>query len=1465
MKLFKKITGLLLVLVLALIVSACANDKSGENEIGFSLVNNGEAVKILVDGENKVGATTGDYPGVVRAAFDLQEDIESVTTKKPVVLNSKDELDKDEFVIIIGSIEKSKFIQELVDNKKISVEEIEDKWETYFHQLVTDPFNDGSIKTALVIAGSDKRGAIFGTYKISSMIGVSPWKFWVDQEPNFLENYHFEKGYYHFQDEPTVQYRGIFINDEEELVQWALNYDNQTRMGPNVYEKVFELLLRLNANYIWPAMHQITDAFNDFEGNRVMADYYGIVVGTSHPDMLMRNNDNEWDNFVARYRQEHNYYGPIEYDYTVSPEIIREYWRESVRMYKDYEVQWTLGMRGKHDEGFTAVNIDQAPWYGDDVMLLEQIIEDQRQILREELNNPTLEDVFMVFIPYKEVLHIYNKGLNVPDDVTIVWVDDNHGFIRRLSDSIERERSGGSGVYYHNSYWGPDDESYMWLNSFPFTLMYEEMSKAIEYKAVKNWVLNVGDIKPGELSMDFYLSYAYEADKYNSENVYDFMDEWTIREFGEEYVEEIKSIVKRFGNYTNVLKLEQMKVDLFTNTHFSDEWEKRMAKYQILLDDAERVFESLPAHKKGAYYQYILYQVRQAYYRNAEFYYADKAETAALYGANATAHNAFEMSRYFHELSHYENSYYSTVLSGGKWKGLMEPYRHMPPVAAGLAESGAALEVKEGGGVIVEGEKFLKSNYELKFYNFAKGRKFIDVFNSGYLPFTFTATANKDWIKLSETTGEVLDEVRLWAEIDWDKVPQGRSEGEITINYQHGTQKIKIIANNDEIDLPEKTYIEQDGYVSIEFEHFSTERQVPGAYFEVIKDLGRIEGDMVRAVSEYLVGYSIYEFLDSAPYLEYNVHFLSSGKFAAEVYRLPTLDSKGKIRFAVQVDEEEPLILEGVNDVRVGDFDWEDGIFNQIFKHRFNIDIKEAGFHKIRLYMLDPYLTFDKMVVYTESRPDSYLGPDESYNSTFNTEPYKTTYYERFYRNEFMPTRERDLTLEWGEGYFVGSDKFLIEVETAVEQSEFAYTSNPLNDGWVLARNRDGYTMRTRHDHMNYLGNNAIAPTMNFKLYVNEPGMYNVWLLQNAPMPSSSTLTLAINNIEQLRVRGLFSYSTEEVFTWKRVGSIVLVNGSQTLNVLANNTGLVIDKIYLTKTSENPGNTELYPTVRTSKLGNLTEKEKLLNALTRFNDLDNIAVGTTVGTYNQEARAEFVSAYNDVIKLYSQAEQLDSAVVSQALANLESKYLNLVNSQIKVDDFGQSYILYEDFSLYHLGFKPFGLKVYATAGSPNFRIYRDEDSQFLSVRTFGEQQHLVQKADLYYEFSETINEKFVLETRASFNEAIWGYAVYLQDESRNNAVSIAFENSNGVNKNIVAYDGNIKRVIGKFELNEFVDIKVEVDTVRQKYNVYLNGTLATDYSFNFRNNVSGIKYYMFGSAVLDAKLQYEYLKVYKEN
>lgn len=1459
----RKIISAFLLLFAFLFVVACAGDRSGKKEIGFSLINNDKAAVIYVEGEKEIGSTSGDHPGVVRAAFDLDEDIHAVTGRKPTVVSKEEELKNNDYAIIIGSIEKSQLIQKLAEDVKIDLTPIQGKWEAYIHKLVEDPFGDGSVKKALVIAGSDKRGTIYGIYKISSLIGVSPWGFWADQVPNHLDNYHFEKDYYHFQDEPTVQYRGIFFNDEEELAAWSIRWDNGVNMGPNVYAEVFELLLRLNANYLWPAMHGCSDAFNDHEMNRVLADYYGIVIGTSHVDMMMRNNNNEWNTWVAEYKRKNNYNQEIYYDYTVNPEILCEYWRTAVRMYKDYEVQYSLGMRGVHDVALPCRNIDQAPWYGDKIKLLEQIIEDQRQILREELNNPTLENVFMVFTPYKEVQEIYNQGMNLPEDITILWVDDNHGFIRQLSNSEERERPGGSGVYYHNSYWGPDNESYMWLNSMPLTLMYEEMSKAVYYGVVKNWVLNVGDLKPGEFPCDFFLAYAYDADKYQADNVYEFAREWGEREFGKEFSERVTSVLKRYGQYTNVRKLEQIQVDLYTNTAYSDEYERQMASYQKMLADAEAIYSELPEHKKLAYYEMVLYQVRQAFYRNAEFYYGTKANTAAKQGRSATAFNAHEMARHYFELSNFENSYYTKVMSGGKWDGLMEPYVYLPPVASGPAETGASLVFRNGGGVVVEGEQYVSDNSRLNFYNYARGRKFIDVFNTGALPFDFTATADRSWIKLSQAAGKVYDEERIWVEIDWDKVNSGENVGTVTIDYGYGVKEVKVYARKDNLKLKEKTYVEQDGYLAIEFEHYSSERRSSVARFETIKDLGLIEGDMVRAHSDYLVGYSALNFLEDAPYLEYNAYFLNAGTFAAEVFRLPTLDANGRIRFAIQVDDQEPIILEGENDYGVGNYDWEEGIFNQIFRHQFSVNIPEKGLRRIRLYMIDPFLTFDKMVIYTEGKENSYLGPQESYNTTFNQNPGEKTYYEPFYQTRNLPTRERDLTLEWGEGYFYEEGSLLIEAEIAAEQSKYAYTTNPVNEGWLLARNLDGYTMRTKHDPINYLGQSD-APTLNYQIAINNPGTFNVWVRYNAPMPSADSFTLSVDGIERFRVEGgLFSWNHEESFVWKRVGATGFTKGIHTLNILAAETGLIIDKIYLTKTSENPANIDLKPAVRFVHPEDVELKKDLQMTILRLENIYNIPAGEVVGTYSEAKISEFFEKFGRVLSLYNSTELLDPEEVGTAISDLNEAYSALASSQNKIGEDKQNYILYEDYALYSPGLEPFGLKTYAKTGGPNTRIAFGEKN-YLAVRTVHEQS-VVQSANMYYDFGTSVSGELIVETRAKFNHAVWGYVAYLLDEDYRDVVSLAFENSHGVNANIVAYDGNSKRVLGKFNLNEWVDLRLEIDTHAQKFNVYVNGELATDKPLNFRRNSESLRYYRLGASVADADLGFQYIKVYLRN
>lgn len=1476
-QLIRKISGLILVTSLIITLIACGTKKTAHSSYEFDLISEAEAAPIVVLGKDEIGYTEGDYPGVVRATHDLKEDIKAVTGREPFVTDDIEALGDRKFAILVGSYKKSTLIQELHESGVLDLTDIIGKWEDYIIQTVNDPFGDGSIETALVVAGSDKRGTIFGIYKISEMLGVSPWGYFGDQVPSMKDNLNFEANYRHHQGEPTVQYRGVFFNDEEKLAAWSRKLDDGKNMGPNIYREIFEVLLRMNANYIWPAMHGASDAFSDHLDNPVIADYYGIVVGTSHVDMMMRNNNNEWDAFVAKYKAEHNYTGTIEYDYTVNPEILQVYWREAVEIYKDYEVQYSLGMRGKHDVPFSTKNINDAPWYGDRGALLEQIIEDQRQILREVLNKDNLDDVFQIFTPYKEVQEIYNNGLNLPEDITVLWVNDNHGFIRQLPNASERERIGGGGVYYHNSYWGPDNESYMWLNSTPYTQMYEELSKAIDYNATKNWILNVGDMVPGQFSLEFFLQYAYDADKYDSENVYEFGDFWGTREFGETHGQAVGDILKRYAQYTNVRKLEQMAVDLFTNVHFSDEYERRMSMYQQLLDDAEGVYESLPEHKKAAFYLMVLYQVRSAYNYNAQFYYATKATTAMTQGKSVTAYNSYLQTKTYFEAQQYENSYFNKVVSNGKWDGILGPNVYLPPVAAGLAEAGAIFEIyQSGAGVVVEGEYKQQDQSTLSFGNYAQGRKFIDVFATGYETVSYSIDNDYDWIKVSSTSGEVTDESRLWVSVDFTKLNEGDTTGQIFVNVAGIRKEITIRANKSDFSLGEKVYVEQDGYISMEAEHYSSKRETADATIETIKDLGRVEGDMIRVISKDLISQTEMNYLEKAPYVAYDTYFENTGTFPMEVYRFPTLDALGYIRFAVQVDDNTPQIIYGEPDYGVGNYDWEFGIFNQIFKHNLEIDILSKGKHTIKIYMIDPYITLDKLVVYTEGFKPSYLGPNESYNSTFNLEP-TGSFYDPYYQSTFRPHRDLNVKSTWGNGYLVEqNNKLLIEAEYAAEESPYAYTSNPTNGGWLLSRNLDGYTMRTIKKDINYTGQIDIAPTLNYQVWINNPGTYKVWIRYNAPFPSGDSFGFGVNGNQVFDVQGgLFSWNREESFEWRNTKTVYIGSaGVHTLNIFAQEDGFIIDQIYLTKGTENPNNgvaesvrSPYYDkTQMTITNADLAQRTLLKNAINQYaKNYLNIGAGDGVGGYDLTKHDEYQDALSNVFILYHQAATLNVATVTDAINQLNQKYTSLIESKIMHDEI-KNYLLYEDFEFNHVGFEPFGLGKASVVGAVNTNVYQDGDIHYLAVRTFNENLSRIQSADLFYDFLRPATGEVVIEAGVKYNQARWGNMVYVLNEKGEIAVAVAFENSNGPSRDIVAYDGNTKVKLGQFQYNTWTDIKVVANTISDTFDLLVNGEKVNAKPLAFRNVANSLNQYKFGAInSVDSNFGLDYIKVYESS
>lgn len=371
----------------------------------------------------------------------------------------------------------------------------------------------------LYVTGEDLQGTAYAIMELSRMLGVSPWAWWADNVPTQLDEWTIQDGFSTTQS-PAIEYRGIFINDEgSAFTPWSWKtFDPSTRrgrIGPKTHEKIFELMLRLRANLFWPAMHTCSTPFFTIPGNQEMADRYGITIGTSHCEPMLRNTNGEWSDKER---------GP--YNYVTNRKAVIDFWTERIKKTAHSKGFYTLGMRGKHDTGMEGVKgIEQQRQY------LQQVIDDQRQMLSKYVNS-NVEKIPQVFIPYKEVLEVYKAGLKIPEDVTLMWCDDNYGYIRHQPDHAERRRKGGNGVYYHFSYWGRP-QSHVWLPSISPSLAQTELSRAYQNGIRRMWVFNVGDIKPLEFLTEYGLEMAWDKAVMNDVDSRHYMLRWLQREFGE--------------------------------------------------------------------------------------------------------------------------------------------------------------------------------------------------------------------------------------------------------------------------------------------------------------------------------------------------------------------------------------------------------------------------------------------------------------------------------------------------------------------------------------------------------------------------------------------------------------------------------------------------------------------------------------------------------------------------------------------------------------------------------------------------------------------------------------------------------------------------------------------------------------------------------------------------------------------
>lgn len=597
----------------------------------FPLIANGIPCPIYVD--------ASEDKGVMIAAGNLRQDILQVCGTKPELLttaNSKQ-------CIIAGTC-NTPFIKRLMKTGKIDKKELEGKNEKYILQVIAKPCE--GVDEAVVIIGSDRRGTIYGIYELSQQIGVSPWYWWADVPVKKQQNVYVKPGQY-TDGEPAVTYRGIFLNDEAPcLTEWVKHTYGTNYGDHRFYAQVCELILRLKGNFLWPAMWSWA-FYADDPLNSKTASEMGIIVGTSHHEPMARNHQ-EW----ARKRKE---YGA--WDYASNKKVIDQFFREGIERMRGTEDIVTIGMRGDGDAAMSEST---------NVKLLENIINNQRKIIENVTKRPAKETP-QVWALYKEVLDYYDKGLRVPDDVIMLFCDDNWGDVCRLPNAQERKHPGGFGMYYHVDYVGAPRNS-KWLNVTPIQNMWEQLQLTYDYGVEKLWILNVGDLKPMEYPITLFLDMAWNPKQYNASNLLEHPRRFCAQQFGEEQADEAMRILNLYSKYNGRVTGEML--DSQTYNVETGEWKQVSDEYLKLEAEALRQYLSLKPEYKDAYKQLILFPV-QAMANLYEMYYA-QAMNHKLYKENNPQANewADKVERNFARDKALSDDY-NNVMSGGKWKNMM--------------------------------------------------------------------------------------------------------------------------------------------------------------------------------------------------------------------------------------------------------------------------------------------------------------------------------------------------------------------------------------------------------------------------------------------------------------------------------------------------------------------------------------------------------------------------------------------------------------------------------------------------------------------------------------------------------------------------------------------------------------------------------------------------------------------------
>ena len=975
-----------LILMLSALVAVSAghaqvavHEKSPETKYAFTLASPRQTAAILYD--------ASDAAVVKRAAELFAADVEAVTGRRPQVTSATGETGP---AVIVGTVGGSALIRRLSEAGKIDTAPLEGAWERYLIQTVANPLP--GIRKALVIAGSDRRGAAYGLFTLSELIGVSPWYWWADVPVKKHAALHVDAPPTYSQT-PSVRYRGIFLNDEDwGLTPWASQTFEPERgnIGPRTYAKVCELLLRLKANYLAPAMHPVSTSFNQIPENKLVADTFAIVMGSTHCEPLLLNTASEWDTQTM---------GPWNYD--KNKEGINRVLTQRVRENSPYENVYTLALRGLHDGAMSTT----LPMH-EKVRMLQQALLDQRQILAENIDRP-VETVPQAFTPYKEVLEIYSNGLELPDDVTIVWPDDNYGYMKRLSGVREQRRTGRSGVYYHVSYLGVP-HSYLWFSTTPPSLMYEELRKAYDTTADRLWLVNCGDLKGSEMQVSLFLDMAWDIGRFTADNVVTYPARWLAGIFGEAYYDRLEAMTREHLRLAFPRKPEYMgwgyhwnrfdhNCEQLTDTDFSftnyDEAPRRLEAYRKLGARAEALLHEIGDDARPAFYQLVYYPLRGAELMNRMTLGGQRNRWYARQGRAATNAVRDEVQRCYDSLQVITRGYNS--LLGGKWNHMMSmrqnydgvsAYFNLPHLATHDAAGAPRLALQVAGEDVTGARAF---HALPAFDNYLRRTYPVEIYNRGGGTLAWTAHASEPWVVLSKSAGKTADEERITVGIDWEKAPSGNAVP-AQIVFRAGEQSEKVLVSLFNPTAPSRAelrgiYVENNGCVSIPAAGCHRVRENDRIKITAVEDLG-IEGPALQ-LGDPTAPLQIFRSRD-VPCAEYDFYAFDAGSVDVYTYVLPTFplhadrdfrigeNTNTDTKYSVQIDDG-ALATPSSSHVEYSQV-WFESVLRNCAVNKSTLHIDKPGRHTLRIRVGDPGIVLQKIVLDFGGMKRSYLGPQST-------------------------------------------------------------------------------------------------------------------------------------------------------------------------------------------------------------------------------------------------------------------------------------------------------------------------------------------------------------------------------------------------------------------------------------------------------------------------------------------------------